>query len=394
MEERVIYTPKEEIEKRIDGLKTLMDKEGLEIAFFHYKVDYYYLSGTMQDAILLVPLDDEPCLFVRREIERAKKESPFKNIIHLNSQKDMIDYLTPVKKVGIQIDVLPYRDVVRLKELLGNPDIYDASSLVKELRKRKSKFEIMLLERASEIQKRVYEYVPGVLREGMTEIELGGILEAYAKTLGHEGILRMRSLNYEPYSWHILSGESGSIVGYADSPMAGFGLSPAFPVGASFKKIRRGEPVLIDFGVCYHGYQVDQTRIFAIGSIPKKFREAYEVTREIQERIIELLPRGLKSKELFEEGRRIAEKYGYSEYYLGYGPYKVKFLGHGVGLELSELPFIAEGHDYPIEEGATLAIEPKMVFKGEGACGIENTFVFEDGKVRALTDNDESIIII
>jgi Xaa-Pro aminopeptidase len=69
-------------------------------------------------------------------------------------------------------------------------------------------------------------------------------------------------------------------------------------------------------------------------------------------------------------------------------------LGHGVGLELSELPFIAEGHDYPIEEGSTLAIEPKMVFKGEGACGIENTFVFEDGKVRALTDNDESIIII
>ncbi len=55
----------------------------------------------------------------------------------------------------------------------------------------------------------------------MSEIELGGVLEAYAKPLGHEGLLRMRSLNYEPYTWHILSGRTGSIVSQADSPMGG-----------------------------------------------------------------------------------------------------------------------------------------------------------------------------
>lgn len=394
MEERVILTPQEEIEKRILALKALMEKEDLDGAFFHYKVDYYYLSGTMQDALLYVPLKEDPILFVKREILRAKKESPLRNVIAVNSYLDIKKYLPPIRRVGVQLDVVPYRDVIKLRELLGSPEVLDSSFLVRQLRKRKSQFEIMLLSKAAEIQKKVYEYVPRVLKEGMTEIELGGILEAYAKTLGHEGILRMRSLNYEPYSWHILSGESGSVVSHADSPMGGFGLSPAFPVGASFKKIKEGEPILIDFGVCYHGYQVDQTRIFAIGSIPQKFVDAYEVSIEIQNRVLEVIPKGAKSKEIFELAWRLAEKYGYSEYYLGYEPYKVKFLGHGVGLELSELPFIAEKHDYPIEEGAAFAIEPKMVFKGEGACGIENTVIFEDGRIRVLTDNDERIVIL
>ncbi len=394
MEERLILTPKEEIENRIFSLKVLMEEKGLDCAFFHYKVDYYYLSGTMQDAVLYVPLYEEPVLFVKREIERAKRESPLKNVVWTKSFRDITEYVSPAKKVGLQIDVLPYREVQRLLGELKNPEIFDSSSLVKELRRKKSAFEIMLMREAAKIQKKVYEYVPLILKEGMTEIELGGHLEAYAKTLGHEGILRMRSLNYEPYSWHILSGESGSVVGYAESPMAGFGLSPAFPVGASFKKIRRGEPVLVDFGVCYYGYHVDQTRIFAIGEIPKKFVDAYEISKEIERRVIDMILKGLKSGEIFELAKRIADRYGYSEYYLGYEPYKVKFLGHGVGLELSELPYIAEKHDYPIEEGSIIAIEPKFVFPGEGACGIEDTFLYQDGKVIPLTESDDGIILL
>ena len=69
----------------------------------------------------------------------------------------------------------------------------------------------------------------------MSEIELAGLMEAYAKPLGHEGLLRVRSLNWEAYTWHVLSGRTGSIVSQSDSPMGGQGLSAAFPVGASLK---------------------------------------------------------------------------------------------------------------------------------------------------------------
>ncbi|HOV89726.1 MAG TPA: Xaa-Pro peptidase family protein [Syntrophorhabdaceae bacterium] len=390
----MLYAPKEEIYSRIKKLRHLMENASLDGAFFHYKVDYYYLSGTMQDALLFVPLDDEPILFVKRELSRAKRESPLERIVSIRSIKEIIHHIKPMKRIGMQLDVIPYNDVIKFRELVGDGEYINSSPLTRELRKVKSPFEINLMERAAAIQKMVYEYVPQVLEEGMTEIELGGILEAYAKALGHEGLLRVRSLNYEAYTWHILSGRTGSIVSQSDSPMGGLGLSPAFPVGASMKKIKRNEPILIDFGICYHGYQADQTRMFAIGSMPKIFADGYEACREILYSVLEKVLEGLTSRELFEYSKNLADKLGYGDYYLGYKPHKVRFLAHGIGIELSELPFIAATHDYIINDGAVFAIEPKMVFPKQGSCGIENTVYIENGRYRILTHTDENIIIV
>lgn len=388
------YVPRDEIETRISKVKAKMEKASLDGAFFHYKIDYYYLSGTMQDSLLFLPLNDDPILFVKRELSRARRESPIKQMVPYRSLKDIFTHIKPMKRVGLQLDVMPYNDVIRFKEFLGNAEILDVSPITKETRKVKSPFEIGLMEKAAEISKKVYEKIPELLKEGMTEIELGGIMEAYAKTLGHEGLLRVRSLNYEAYTWHILSGRTGSIVSQSDSPMGGLGLSPAFPVGASMKKIRRNEPILVDFGISYHGYHMDQTRMYAIGSLPDLFVGAYETCREIHYQVLDKVVEGTISKELFELSKKLAEKMGYGEYYLGYGHHKVRFLGHGIGIELAELPYIAATHDYPINEGAVFAIEPKMVFPKKGSCGIENTVIFEKGGYRILTDTDERIIII
>jgi Xaa-Pro dipeptidase len=266
--------------------------------------------------------------------------------------------------------------------------------LVMTLRKIKSAFELRLMERAAEIARQVYQQVPELLTEGMREIELGGALEAYAKKLGHEGLLRTRSMNYEAYTWHILSGKTGAVVSQSDSPMGGLGLSPAFPVGASMKRMRKGEPILVDFGVCYHGYQVDQTRMYAIGYMPEEFVRAYEACKEIHYRVLDKALAGAKSSGLFDYATQLALDAGYGDYFLGYDHHKVSFLAHGIGLELSELPFIARNHDYVLEPGMTFAIEPKMVFPRKGACGLENTVVLEGGSYRILTDIDEQITIV
>jgi Xaa-Pro dipeptidase len=390
----MLYAPKEEIDNRIEKLKDSMEKASLDGAFFHYKIDYYYLSGTMQDSLLFVPLEGKPILFVRKEISRARRESPIEEILPMRSIKDILPHIQPMKRVGMQLDVIPYNDVIKFKDLLGTCELVNVSPLTKELRKKKSPFEIKIMERAAEIQKKVYQRIPEILKEGMTEIELGGLLEAYAKKLGHEGLLRVRSMNYEAYSWHVISGRTGSVVSQSDSPMGGLGLSPAFPVGASMKKIKKNEPILIDFGICYHGYQADQTRMFAIGSMPEPYLGAFEACREIHYRVLDKVLEGAISRDLFEYSIKLAEKLGYGDSYLGYNPYKVRFLAHGIGIELAEFPFIAANHTYPIEEGAVFAIEPKMVFPKKGACGIENTVLIENSRYRVLTDNDESIMIL
>ena len=390
----MLYAPKEEITARITKLKKLMKKASVDGAFFHYKIDFYYLSGTMQDSLLFVPTEGEPILFVKRELSRARKESPLEHVVPYRSIKEIPEHIGPMKRVGLQLDVIPYNDVIKFKGLLGDAELVNVSPLTKELRKFKSPFEIALMEGAAAISKKVYARVPELLRVGMSEIELGGLLEAYAKTLGHEGLLRVRSLNYEAYTWHILSGRTGSIVSQSDSPMGGLGLSPAFPVGASLKKIKKNEPVLVDFGISYHGYHMDQTRMYAIGSMPDLFAKAYEACREIHYRVLDKVLEGLTSKELFEYSLDLADRLGYGDHYLGFKPHQVRFLAHGIGMELAEFPFITANHTYPIENGAVIAIEPKMVFPGKGACGIENTVLIEHGGYRILTNNDESIIVV
>jgi Xaa-Pro dipeptidase len=389
------YTPREEIDQRIGGLKVLMEKASLDGAFFHYKIDYFYLSGTMQDCLLYVPIDGKPILFVKREIGRARRESPLDEIVSMRSVKEVKAHIGSPKRIGFQLDVVPYNVVMKFKEMLPSEAVLvDCSPLTKELRKKKSPFEIHLMEKAAGIAKKVYERVPDLLKEGVREIEVGGLLEAYAKGLGHEGLLRVRSLNYEAYTWHILSGRTGSVVSQSDSPMGGFGLSPAFPVGASMKKLKRNEPILVDFGICYHGYQVDQTRMYAIGKMPDLYVRAYEACREIHYRVLDRAAEGASCQELFEYSKILAKDLGYEEYYLGYDPFKVRFLAHGIGIELAEIPFIAPRSHYPIEEGMTFAIEPKMVFPKQGACGIENTVLFEKGGYRILTEMDENIIVV
>jgi Xaa-Pro aminopeptidase len=390
----ILLTPESEVRARIERVRPLIEKGRLDAAFFHYKIDYFYFSGTMQDAFLLVPLDGPPMLFVKRELKRAMQESPLEKIVPLTSLEEIRPFVKGMKRVGLQLDVMPYNMVMRYAGLLPGVEFADASPLAKEVRKKKSPFEIAIMEKAAAISKKVYGKIPELLREGMSEIELGGLLEAYAKPLGHEGLLRMRSLNYEPYTWHILSGGTGSIVSQSDSPMGGLGLSPAFPVGASRKKMRRGEPILVDFGINYHGYHMDLTRMYAIGYMPERFVRAYYVCRDIERKVLDRAVEGASASALYEYSVELAEKAGFGPYYLGYNGYKTRFLGHGIGVELSELPYLAPRHDYLLEEGMTFAVEPKMVFPRGGASGIEDTVLLEKNGYRMLSDVDDAIVIV
>jgi Xaa-Pro aminopeptidase len=377
--------PLEEMENRLERVRGGMRKEGIEALLVVQKMDFYYLSGTSQDGLLFFPLEGKPLLMIRRELERARAESPLKDAVPLKSIRGVPSLIRKhrtklPKSLGVELDVLPVREYSKFQELFPGIRWKDSSVVFREARKIKSPFEIDLIRKAGEIGGKVYEGGRKILKEGMTEIEFGGLLEAVAKRYGHEGLLRVRSLNYEAYTWHVLSGPSGGIVSQSDSPMGGLGLSPAFPVGASRRRMKAREPILVDFGTCYHGYQADETRMFSVGKLRKKFIDAYQACREIHDAVLEEVRPGADCEALFMKTLRLARRLGYGDSYLGPPGLQPRFVGHGIGLELNELPFIARGHSYPLEEGMTFAVEPKIVFPGEGAAGLENTVaVTKDG---------------
>jgi Xaa-Pro aminopeptidase len=390
------YTPFEEIENRFIKVRAEMKKQGIEALLVVQKMDLYYLSGTTQDGLLFLPLEGKPLLMIKREYERAKVESPIKEVVLLKSLRDIPSLIQTIwnrlpHSLGLEFDLLPVKDYFKFQELLPGMRFMDSSGVLRETRKIKSPFEIDLMRRAGEIGKKVYQEARKILRKGMTEIEFGGLLEAAAKRYGHEGLLRVRSFNYEAYTWHVLSGPAGGIVSQSDSPMGGLGLSPAFPVGASLRSMKSHEPILVDFGTCYHGYQADETRMFSIGKLRQKFIDAYNACQEIYDALLEEVRPGADCEAIFVKSLRLAEKLGYKESYLGPPGLQTHFIGHGIGLELNELPFIAKGQSYPLEQGMTFAVEPKIVFPGEGSVGLENTLVVTEKGYEILTPVGQEI---
>jgi Xaa-Pro aminopeptidase len=390
------YTSLEEIENRLARVRAGMEKQGIEGLLVIQKMNLYYLSGTTQDGLLFVPLEGKPLLMIKRELERARVESPTKDVVPLKSNREIPSLIQTHRGkaphiLGLELDVLPVGDYFKFQGFFPGTQFMDASLIFRETRKVKSLFEIDLLRKAGEIGTKVYQEAKEILKEGMTEIEFGGLLEAAAKRNGHEGLLRVRSLNYEAYTWHVLSGLTGGIVSQSDSPMGGLGLSPAFPVGASLKVMKAHEPILVDFGTCFHGYQADETRMFSIGKMEQKFIDAYNACQEIHDAVLEETRPGANCETLFLKTLQLVEKLGYKDSFLGPPGLQTRFIGHGIGLELNELPFLAQGQSYPLEEGMTFAVEPKIVFPGEGSVGIENTVVVTRGGCEILTPVSQEI---
>jgi Xaa-Pro aminopeptidase len=182
----------------------------------------------------------------------------------------------------------------------------------------------------------------------------------------------------------VLSGLSGTATSYLDTPLAGTGLSPAVAQGASFKQIGRNEPIVFDFVPVVDGYMADFTRMFVLGKLAPPVRDAYEVALAVQAEVARVARPGVTCRAVYEAGVAVAVAAGLGEFFMGHGPGQVRFLGHGVGVELDELPVIANS-DLELAEGMVFALEPKFVLPGQGAVGIENTWVVRATGIEALT---------
>lgn len=377
--ESSLLTPEDEIQNRIIRLKGLMEAYSIEAALIIHRPDLYYFTGTAQRAYLFVPSEGEPALFVRSFIERARRESPFKLIFEIRSTRDLPTKVTEhmghqISSLGLELDVMPYNDYLFFKELFGDVLIQDVSPCILKARQVKSPWEIERMREVARLSSMTFQYMRENIRPGLSETEFAGQFEAFARKYGHAGKLRVRDWLTEGYTFHILSGPATGMVGLLDSPMSGIGTSPAFPCGASFRKMGVNEPIMIDLNLMLNGYHFDETRMFAIGKMPQEARELSQAAIEILEEVINLAKPGLPISALYERAWEVAKSLRVEEEFLGLPKYKTKYIGHGIGIELVEPPIISGNSREPLEEGMVFALEPKLVSsKGFGA-GVEAVF--------------------
>lgn len=395
----LIYTPQSEIETRIKKLQESLDQAGCDGAIIVHHTNLFYFSGTSQSGHLFIPKTGEPILMVKKSYDRAKQESPLPNIASVTSLKKIPEFLQRagygnLKVLGFELDIIPYNTVQMYKEIFDRSEVMDVSGIIKPIRIVKSTWEIDLLKHACAVVDQVFGDVPGMLREGMTEIELASLFEAGMRRRGYGGICQMRAFNQEFFLGNIVSGGSGAVPTYFDGPIGGWGLTPANnPHGAGWKKILRNEIIYIDYTCVVNGYTADEARMFVMGELSENLVKAHKGAIAIQEALLNMAKPSVECQTLYDRSLQMAAEMGYEDNFMGMGNDRVRFVGHGVGLELDEAPIFARGVRTQLQPGMTFAFEPKFVFP-EGAIGTENTFVMKEEGVETLTKAVESITSI
>jgi Xaa-Pro aminopeptidase len=399
MSDRDIRTPKSEIHRRIQKLQAELGKGQVDAALILQRADLYYFAGTVQQANLYVPVEGEPLLLANRNFERARRETPINNVTPLKSLKKIPEllkhngYALPAS-LGMELDVLPANMYFSYQRLFEKSRIVDVSHPIRSIRAVKSAHEVGLVREAARLADEVADCVPSILREGMTELELAGRVESEARKRGHQGILRMRLWGNELFFGHLMAGPAAAVPSYLSSPTGGEGTSPAVAQGPGFRRIQRHEPVLVDYVFAHRGYLADHTRIFSLGPLPDELVEAHEAMLEVQKLIKKEAKPGTKAGDLFEIALERTNQFGYADYFMGGDSDRVRFVGHGIGIEVDEYPFLAQGQKLELEEGMIIALEPKLVFPDKGVVGIENTHVVTTHGLEQLTRIDEKITVI
>jgi Xaa-Pro aminopeptidase len=392
--------PASEIANRIVVLQELLKKKDVDSAVIRQSADLFYFTGTVQDAHLIIPATGNPVYLVRRSIERAEAQSPLRPIIRMKGLGDLREATFEActgepKTIGFELDVLPANAFFTYDEkIFPKQQIVDISGLIRQARTIKSPWEIQMMRDAASISKLMAESVPRILKPGMTELELQAEVEAVSRKAGNYGVTPTRAFDMGITFGHVLSGPNAAVPSYGNAPTGGPGISPAFGQGAGDKRIAAGEIVSVDAVVAWNGYMNDQTRNFCIGPPPPRLADAYEFVQSVHARFRDLARPGAITGELYDAVWRWAREAGWAPWFMGSSDPRITFVGHGLGIEVDEFPFIAERQKLELRQGMVFAFEPKVIIPNEGIAGLENSYLVTNDGIESLNTATEELVIV
>ncbi len=391
-------TPKEELDRRIKALQAHLAGAKIDGALIVQNADLYYFTGTVPQGWLFIPSDGHPILFIRKNPNRVRSETTLEHLFNARSLRDLAGVLADkgyqrFKRLGMELDVLPFNQYVRYTEALKPEEIVDISPVVQTLRSIKSPYEITFVRQAAKLGDHLIRIARENLREGMTELELSARIEMAGRMKGHQGYVRMRGFNAECYWGPVVSGAAAADPAFVDTTEGGHGTSLALPAGASHRPIARHEPVIVDMAATVCGYHADITRTFSLGRLPEKLEIAYREALEILQALAGAVHPGVPVSDLYLMAEKLADKKRLLPHFMGFGNEKAGFCGHGIGLELDEPPVISRNSKAVLLPGHVIALEPKFTFPGEGVVGVEDVFLVTENGAEKLTKSSYGVKI-
>jgi len=390
----------ETIAVRLAKLQALLAQREVDVAVLQLPGDLYYFTGSVQPLYLLVPREGQPCVLARKALTRIRAEVTALPLYAFDGAPELIAILEQTgmrgaRRLGFALDLASYASVQRFQRLCPGAEIVDLAWDLRLLRMVKSAEEIARLRQSGEVLARLPAWVHAIFTPGITELQLSAGLEYQLRLAGNDALIRCRREGTEMSGSGVCVSGVNTLAGTKfEGICGGVGLSPAVPYGATRTPIAEGAPILLDFAFVQGGYHLDQTRMACWGRPSDAIQHAYAAMLEVEEAIFARLRPGTPWLDVYQHALAHATALGYADTFMGAGSEQVSFVGHGVGLELDEPPFLAPRMPYPLATGMTIAIEPKVALPGIGIVGIEDTVVVRDGEPEVLTICPREIMVV
>lgn len=391
--------PKSESEMRLAHLFSAleMSDSSWDTALVFGRINLYYLTGTIQDGVLVLRRNGDVLFFVRRSFERAQAESPLDAVYPMKSYRDMRDYLpSDLGRTFVETDQVPIAVLGRLKKYFRFETVLPLDPVMLSIRAVKSQYELEFLRYAGrEHDHFLMEVVPEILHEGMSEAQLFGELYSAMMDLHYQGVVRFSGFGTEMQIGQMGFGTTTLVATCFDGPGGMQGASAVVPsVGGRDRLLAKGDLVFVDIGYGYNGYHTDKTQVYSfLGKLPDHALKLHEECIAVQRKAASLLAAGNIPSEIYAEILNSVSP-ELSENFMGYKNRRVSFLGHGIGLVVNEWPVIARGFDSPLTENMVIALEPKAGVPGVGTVGVEDTYVVGRSGGECITGGGRSVLEI
>ncbi len=330
----------------------------------------YFTSFDSSDGFLLITRQGSVFFTDSRYIEAARNTIKCCDVIEgTNVFSQMRDYLKARGAMNIAVEaggitVAQFNNLMKHSELqdfavMCIPEVDDA---INEIRSVKSEDEIKLIKEAQAIAEKGFLHILDFIKEGRTEREIQLELDYYMLKNGAE------ALSFDT--------------------IAVSGINSSMPHGVpSYKPVKNGDFITMDFGAVKGGYHSDMTRTVAVGDVTDEQREIYSIVLKAQQGAIDAIAAGVNCADADRAAREIIENAGYGNCF-GHGT------GHGVGIEIHEMPNLSPRSQSVLKAGNVVTAEPGIYIPGKFGVRIEDMVLVTEDSCIDLTSSDKSLIIL
>lgn len=382
---------REDVARRIEAVQKHMAHNEMDAVLVATPSNLYYTTTRVFKGYVYIPRKGKALWF----LIKPNIFDPEEEVVVIRKPENIPDKLAALGYplpgcVGYEMDELSYSDVERLKAVFPQAKAANGNEPLRRARMVKTPWELDRMREDGIHQSEAYRRITRCYKEDMTDLEFQIEIERILRLEGCLGFVRTSGNLMDINLGSVIAGDNADYPSPFDYTMGGSGVHPSLPEGANGTTLKPGETVMVDMNGSFNGYQTDMTRVWALGNVSEEALRAHECSRSILRACEKMGVPGCPVADLYNKAMEIVKGEGLEKYFMGHRQ-QAPFIGHGVGIQLNEMPVVTPRSKDTLLENMTIALEPKFVIPHVGAVGVENTYVVTPEGLKSITIFPEEI---